>query len=144
MDNLAVDLASQFGEGTDPIKAWTRFLDNIFILWVGASQKLHEFINKLNQVHPTIKFTFSHTTADHEEQPCNFKHSDKLAFLDIATSIIEDQIVVDLYKKPTDRCQYLLTSSCHPPQITENIPFSLAYRIVRICSEPATRDRRVE
>ena len=57
---------------------------------------------------------------------------------------MNNTIIVDLYKKPTDRCQYLLTSSCHPPHITENIPFSLAYRIVRICSEEETRDKRLE
>ena len=56
---------------------------------------------------------------------------------------MNNRIVVDLYKKPTDRCQYLLTSSCHPPHITENIPYSLAYRIVRICSEEETRDKRL-
>ena len=50
---------------------------------------------------------------------------------------------MDLYRKPTDRNQYLLTSSCHPAHVTKNIPFSLAYRIVRICSEPETRDLRL-
>ena len=49
---------------------------------------------------------------------------------------------MDLYKKPTDRCQYLLTSSCHPAHVTDNIPFSLAYRIIRICSESESRDIR--
>ena len=51
---------------------------------------------------------------------------------------------MDLYKKPTDRCQYLLPSSCHPAHVTENIPFSLAYRIVRICSEQESRDLRLK
>ena len=46
-------------------------------------------------------------------------------------------------QKPTDRCQYLLTISCHQPHITENIPFSLAYRIVRICTDPTSRDKRL-
>ena len=73
-------------------------------------------------IHPSIKFTMSHTTP----------------------SVVDNEIVVDLYKKPTDRCQYLLTSSCHPPHITENIPFSLAYRIVRICTDQTTRDRRLQ
>ena len=48
----------------------------------------------------------------------------------------------DLYKKTTDRNQYLLTSSCHPALVTKKIPFSLALRIVRICSNSETRDNR--
>ena len=39
---------------------------------------------------------------------------------------------------------YLLTSSCHPSTVCENIPYSLALRIVRICSKPETRDQRLE
>jgi hypothetical protein len=35
---------------------------------------------------------------------------------------------------------YLLPSSCHPAHISNNIPYSLAYRIVRICSKPELRD----
>ena len=144
IDQLAIKLASSFSEGTNPIKAWKRFLDDIYILWVGSSQKLHEFLDELNQIHPTIKFTVNHTTLQNEEKSCNCEPSETLAFLDTSTSIKENKIFVDLYKKPTDRCQYLLPSSCHPPHITENIPFSLAYRIVRICTEPETRDIRMK
>ena len=118
-------------------------MDDFYILWVGSSQKLHAFLDELNQVHPTIRFTVSHTTPSQEDNPCNCTPSDTLAFLDTSTSIFENKITVDLYKKPTDRCQYLLTSSCHPPHITENIPFSLAYRIVRICTDPTSRDKRL-
>ena len=35
---------------------------------------------------------------------------------------------------------YLLLSSCHPAHISNNIPYSLAYSIVRICSKPELRD----
>ena len=57
-------------------------------------------------------------------------------------SIKQNKIVTDLYRKETDRNQYLLTSSCHPVECTDNIPFSLALRIVRICSEIETREKR--
>ena len=35
---------------------------------------------------------------------------------------------------------YLLSSSCHPAHISNNIPYSLAYRIVRIFSKTELRD----
>ena len=47
----------------------------------------------------------------------------------------------DLYKKPTDRNHYLF-SSCHPNQTKSNNPFSLALRIVRICSVEEEREQR--
>ena len=47
-----------------------------------------------------------------------------------------------MYKKPTDTNLYLLPSSCHQPETTKSIPFSLALRITRICSKPEAREKR--
>ena len=55
---------------------------------------------------------------------------------------MEGTILTDLYRKETDRNQYLLPSSCHPAHTTKNIPYSLALRIVRICSLPDDREKR--
>ena len=49
---------------------------------------------------------------------------------------------MDLHRKPTDRNQYLLTTSCYPATCVENIPYSLALRITRICTEKNTREKR--
>ena len=122
-----------------------RFLDDIFIIFIGSIAKLHSFLSEINSIHPSIKFTMSHTTPDNlTETMCSCERASSLPFLDTACSLKNGKIVVDLYRKPTDRNQYLLTSSCHPAHVTTNIPFSLTYRIVRICSEPATRDVRLE
>ena len=43
-------------------------------------------------------------------------------------------IQTDLYTKPNTKCQYLLPSSNHPSHVTKNIPYSLAFRLRRICS----------
>ena len=67
----------------------------------------------------------------------------KVIFFYTLLCLKEDKIIVDLYKKPTDRNLYLLPTSCHPPQMITNIPYSLALRIVRICSESDTRDKRL-
>ena len=54
------------------------------------------------------------------------------------------KIITDLYRKPTDKDQYLLTSSCHPIDCFKSSPFSLTMRIVRICSETQARDNRLQ
>ena len=82
-------------------------------------------------------------TKNENEHICECPPCGSIPFLDTSAKIKDNKIVLDLYKKPTDRCQYLLTSSCHPAHVTQNIPFSLAYRIVRICSEPESRDQRL-
>ena len=50
-------------------------------------------------------------------------------------TIADDGIITDLYRKETDRVQYLLPLSCHPSHIFNNVPYSLALRFVRICSK---------
>ena len=130
----------------NPIKFFKRFLDDIFILFRGSLDNLHTFLQDLNSIHPTIKFTMSHTVPYQKEDSslnCNCDISTSLAFLDTSCKILDGKIIVDLYRKPTDRNQYLLTSSCHPAHVTSNIPFSLALRIVRICSLTSDRDKRL-
>ena len=73
---------------------------------------------------------------------CGGEATQNLAFLDTQCKVENGKIVTDLYRKETDRNQYLLPSSCHPPHVTENIPFSLALRIVRICTHPEDREKR--
>ena len=80
------------------------------------------------------------TTEPHD---CWCHQTKSIPFLDTSVSINSSgKINCDLYKKPTDRCQYLLPSSCHPKHVCESIPYSLAFRIVRICSEIPDRDKR--
>ena len=50
-----------------------------------------------------------------------------------------NQLVSDLYVKPTDTHQF---SSCHVSHCKKSIPFSQALRLNRICSEKAFFDER--
>ena len=111
---------------------------------VGSTKTLHRLFEDINKIHPNIKLTMSHTSLTSEESSmkCGCPEMNSLPFLDVLCSIKQNKIVTDLYRKETDRNQYLLTSSCHPVECTDNIPFSLALRIVRICSEVETRERR--
>ena len=56
-------------------------------------------------------------------------------FLDVQVSIDnEGYIKTDLFTKETAKCTYLLPNSSHPSRISKNIPYSLGYRLLRICS----------
>ena len=54
-----------------------------------------------------------------------------------------DKFITDIYKKESSRCQYLLTSSCHPKHQTKSIIYSLAYRLKRICSDESKFELRL-
>ena len=112
-------------------------------VYTGTVQSLHTFLMELNNIHPSIKFTMSHTTPPTMENPgCDCNSEQAIQFLDTSCKIIGGKIITDLYRKETDRNQYLLPSSCHPAHVTGNIPFSLAMRIVRICAVKEDREKR--
>ena len=113
IDPLISELAKRIEGGEDPLLFFKRFLDDIFLAYTGSLKNLHQFLSELNDIHPTIKFTMTHTTPSGVESPdCGCKPSASLAFLDTLCTILDGKIVTDLYRKKTDRNQYLLTSSC--------------------------------
>ena len=72
------------------------------MIWTEGLDNLKIFINYLNNIHSTIKFTSSHSSTN-------------IPFLDVNVSLTNDgNISTDLYTKPTDKHQHLLYSSCHP------------------------------
>ena len=117
--------------GTPPL-FFRRFIDDILFFWTGTIDELDNFLSHINNQHTHIKFTaeFNATTK-------------QVPFLDTMVSVNEGVISTDLYKKPTAVAQYLLPSSCHPGHITKNIPYSLAYRLRRICSTDQLFEERL-
>ena len=53
------------------IKFYKRFLDDIFILYSGTPQELHQFLGHLNEIHPGIKFTMEHKTTTDQKAGCD-------------------------------------------------------------------------
>ena len=109
---------------TYPLKPalWKRFIDDIFMIWPHGRNSLLKFIEYLNRVHPTIKFTSD--ISDRE-----------IAFLDLTIYIQHSQLHTRLYTKPTDRHKYLNYSSEHPISLKISIPYSQFWRLKRIHSE---------
>ena len=144
IDKKITDLASL--EFTLMLLTLKRFLDDYFMIVNCSTKKLHEFFDKINKIHPSIKLTMTHTSKNSEptSEKCHCEETPSIQFLDTSCSIVNRRIKVDLFRKKSDRNQYLLTSSCHPVQTTKNIPYSLALRIIRVCNEPVERDLRLK
>ena len=107
-----------------PLKplTWKRFIDDIFMIWTHGEDSLNKFIEYLNSLHETIKFTheMSYTQID---------------FLDTTVKFGENRtLITTLYNKPTDTHLYLEHSSAHPNSILTKGPYGQYLRLRRICS----------
>ena len=100
---------------------WSTFLDNGFSPCFGRHDDLVRFMDWLNSLSPSIKFTV--------------KHSNKqLEVLDALLCIINGCIESQVFSKLTDGHMYLLAQSSHYRSMHLHIPFGVALRIRRIYS----------
>lgn len=131
------------------VEMWRRYIDDVITIWKGSEEELIEFLTFINMYHSTIKFTAEYRTRVHrvtvkwiEGTGLQVNRSDlgehrprSIDFLDTTIWINEDgKFETDLFVKSTDRVTYLKPSSCHPGHISKNIPYSLGYRLKRVCS----------
>lgn len=108
---------------------WKCFIDDIFLSWTGSDEDLQNFLDFINTVHSTIKFTHSVS-------------SNMVSFLDIAISFKNRYLCIDLYSKPTDSHAYLRFNSCHHFHVKKNLPFSQFLRMRRLCSSEENFEKR--
>ena len=102
--------------------------------WLGTPGELIIFLNFVNNFHPAIKFTWEYSF-----------NTRSVIFLDLIIWVDKDgYIQTDLYTKDNAKNSYLLPSSNHPSHITKNIPYSLAFRIMRNCSQLERREVRFQ
>ena len=108
--------------------------DDFLFFWTGGQIKLLEFLYFLNNQDPAIKITWEF----------DFK-TKSVNFLDLRVWVEEDgTIQTELYIKPNTKNNYLLASSSHPGHIIKNIPYSLAHRLVRNCSQRESLEIRLK
>ena len=101
---------------------WKSFIDDIFLIWPHGKNSLIEFIEHLNTVHPTIKFTSDISDT-------------QISSLDLSIYLNESTLHTRLYTKPTDRHMYLNYFSEHPMSLKKSIPHSQFLRLKKIHSE---------
>ena len=111
--------------------SWVRFIYDIFLIWKGDKDSLIDFLDYLNNVVSSIKFTHEILT-------------DSVNFLD--TTVLKDEqgyLNTDVYQKPTDTHPYQHWTSAHPHHLKRCIPYSQALRLRQICSWTDTVRKRI-
>ena len=108
---------------------WWPYIDDIFMIWQHGKENLNAFLHALNSYHPRINFT-----AEYSET--------KINFLDVQVIKSGNELITDLYIKPTDTRQYLHATSCHVYHSKTSIPYSQTLRLNRICSTSDFFDKR--
>ena len=91
MDELERRLISQ--ARVEPY-VWLRYIDDVFMIWMGTEEELREFLTFINEAHDTIKFTWNWSR-------------ESINYLDVQVINNSGKIETDLYVKKTDKHQYL-------------------------------------
>ena len=106
----------------DKTKMFLRFIDDLFMIQTGSEQELLDLMSDLNKKRPSIKFEFKYS-------PTNIEFLDFLVYRDH-----NNMHQTTIYRKQTDRQNYLDARSEHPKLLQDSIPYGRALRIKRICS----------
>ena len=100
-----------------------RFCDDVFVVWAHSSATLNLFLDYLNNLDDTGKIKFTMQVAD----------ENRLEFLYLKLKIVEINLNVEVYSKPTNSFTYRLPSTCYPYKIIRNTPKGIALRLTFIC-----------
>ena len=84
---------------------YTRFIDDIFLIWPHGEEELKTLLTSWNSFHSTIKFTFEYSQV-------------QTHYLDVTITKEENQLTTKLYTKPTDK-SFIPSLFIIPPDYTE-------------------------
>ena len=104
IDTQIIELAQRLENEADPIQFFKRFLDDIFLIYTGTVESLHLFLSELNNIHPTIKFTMSHTIPPNMgNSVCECDANQSIPFLDTSCQILMETLFwISIEKKQTE------------------------------------------
>ena len=112
---------------------YTRYIDDIFCVWTHGPEALNEFLNYLNNFHPSLKFSVERSD-----------HSDKrqIPFLDTLITLEKNgTLTTELYLKPMASPIILPFSSAHPIQTKKSVLYAQLLRANRLGSSTSARER---
>ena len=93
IDKVIMDLGVKYGEnGKSAFLLSKKILDDIIKIFKGTTKQLHKLFEEINKLHPTLKFTITHTTPDTElEGRCQCTPLKSIPFLDTSLSIVKSK-----------------------------------------------------
>ena len=101
---------------------WFRYVDDIFTLWDDKWGPFGDFLDKLNNLAPTIKFK------------AEWEDKGNIPFLDILICRNNGDLCFTVYRKPTHSGSYLHFFSHHSDKVKSSVASGLFLRAYRICS----------
>ena len=90
------------------LKCWFRYIDDIFFIFNGTIDMLNGFKSYINSRLPSIKFTLEASL-------------EKISFLDVCVKKTSNGIQTSVYRKETDRNNYLHHSSYHSSSLKKRV-----------------------
>ncbi|KAJ8961525.1 hypothetical protein NQ318_014776 [Aromia moschata] len=106
-------------------RVWFRYVDDIFAVFDTKAISLDNFVVKLNNRFPTIKFTYG------------VEHNEQLPFLDVLViRNSENKLEFDVYRKETATLRYIPNDSHHPFQ---HKMASFNFLIHRLLNSPSVK-----
>ena len=100
---------------------WFRYVDDIFCIWP-VHENLQEFLNNLNNLVPSIKFTVE------EERNCN------LNFLDVTVLRNDRNFTFSVFRKSTNIASFVHYYSNHHQNVKFSVFSGMFLRALRVCS----------
>ena len=108
------------------IRWFLRYIDDGFILWP-KGLPIDNFLRILNSLNPRLRFTLEAS----KKYMIDNDHFQELSFLDILTILKNYRIfTTDIFYKDTNSHFYLDYHSHHPSHMKDNIPYSLAKKLI--------------
>ena len=105
-----------------------RYVDDGFILWP-KHLDIDKFIEILNQLHPSIRFTIVKGTEENGLQTNTFLDIKIIKHMDNTLETV-------IFFKTTNNHHYLEYNSFHPQHVKDNIPFGMAKKINVFTTDP--------
>ena len=82
-------------------------MGDIFLIWNGTKTDFDNFLTKINECHPSIKFEYEMSKTE-------------INFLDTTVFNVDNKLRTKVYVKPTERQSYLHSKSEHPKKLIKN------------------------